>query len=167
MNTWGKQTSYEFQGKNYNVSWDINVRAGYQGEERTFNGSNNYMEVRMTNKVSGVADSNWGYIRGVGRNGMSLMEDNPMPHEFGHMLGLKDHYHYIEGNGNNPYLIEEGWDGNIMAAPAGKGLVEEKNLDILLSKPIQQYEQFIEMNKDVPWVKYMKRIFLINQNNKE
>ena len=167
MNTWGKQTSYEFQGKNYNVSWDINVRAGYQGEERTFNGSNNYMEVRMTNKVSGVADSNWGYIRGVGRNGMSLMEDNPMPHEFGHMLGLKDHYHYIEGNGNNPYLIDEGWDGNIMAAPAGKGLVEEKNLDILLSKPIQQYEQFIEMNKDVPWVKYMKRIFSINQNNKE
>ena len=54
-----------------------------------------------------------------------------------------------------------------MAAPAGKGLVEEKNLDILLSKPIQQYEQFIEMNKDVPWVKYMKRIFSINQNNKE
>ena len=89
-----------------------------------------------------------------------------MPHEFGHMLGLKDHYRNIEGNGNKPY-IDEGWEGNIMAAPAGKGQVDLRNLDILLPQFIIQSDNFLEMNKDVPWRKYMKASFYINKNSKE
>ena len=164
MDTWGKQTSYMFEGKSYNISWNINVRTANQGEKRTFDGLNNYMEVRATNDVSGVAHSNWGHIRGVGRNGMSLAEDNPMPHEFGHMLGLKDHYHKIE---RSLYVTDEGWEGNIMAAPAGKGQVDLRNLDILLPQFIIQSDNFSEMNKDVPWRKYMKASFYINKDNKE
>lgn len=59
---------------------------------------------------------------------------SPMAHEFGHMLGLRDKY--IEtSEGSKP--ISEFREWNIMASEAGLGDVEEKNLKILLEKPLE------------------------------
>ena len=165
MATWGKQTTYEYQDKTYNLQWDIKVYAN-QDEEPNFNGVNNYMEVKMDPKTNSyVKRTQSGVLRGFGRNGMDIRDDNPAPHEFGHMLGLKDKYSKSKEAYGTP--INDIWEKNIMANPAGKGMVEKKNLDILLLSLIEKYGYDININRDVPWLIYMKSMFYINEINRE
>ena len=164
MATWGKQTTYEYQDKTYNLQWDINVYAAGKDEEPNFNGVNNYMKVEMDSETtSRVKYTNQGFLRGEGRNGFNIRDDNPAPHEFGHIIGLADKYIKNGPQENQP--VDDSWSNNIMGAWNGK--VEKKNLDILLTQPIELYEFLMKWYKDVPWVDYMKTTYYINDKNRE
>ena len=163
MATWGKQTTYEYQDKTYNLQWDIKVYAN-QDEEPNFNGVNNYMEVEMDPEtISRVKYTNQGFLRGEGRNGFNIRDDNPAPHEFGHIIGLADKY--IKNGPQKNQSVDDSWSNNIMGAWNGK--VEKKNLDILLTQPIELYEFLMKWYKDVPWVDFMKTTYYINDKNRE
>ena len=163
MNNWGSMTSYEYKGNTYELNWDVNVRVAEKNEIEDFNGLNNYMEVSPKN--SKVGNSNKGFIRYIGRDEIPFEFDNPISHEFGHILGLKDKYQKGGANHNEPISPE--WTGNIMAEEAGVGLVDKKNLDILFPKAIDSYLSFIQKNDFIPWLKYMSMYYFINQNNRE
>ena len=164
MATWGKQTTYEYQGKTYNLQWDIKVYAAGKDEEPNFNGVNNYMEVDMDPEtISKVKYTNQGFLRGFGRNGFNIRDDNPAPHEFGHIIGLSDKYIKDGPQENQP--VDDSWSNNIMGA--WKGKVEKKNLDLLFAKPIQAHTDMLDFYKKVPWAKYMKSTFKINKKNRE
>ncbi|UKI44249.1 MAG: hypothetical protein L6U16_00950 [Porphyromonadaceae bacterium] len=77
--------------------------------EMNFNGKNNYLKVAGPKDQgrSYVKNSNYGKIRSS-----DIENSNPMSHEFGHLLGLKDRY-----KGTHTDLT---WEFNIMGEPAGK-----------------------------------------------
>ena len=106
MGTWGKETIYKYNGTTYNILWDVNVRVAAPQEKFDFNGVNNYIEVSMEKNTSYVTNYNRGLFRGRNRIGNSLQEDNPAPHEFGHLLGLSDKYK------NKRIPISKEWEGN-------------------------------------------------------
>ena len=168
MSNWGSITSYEHKGKNYNLIWDVNVRVATEGEKEDFNGMNNYMEVVSTGN-SYVEPSNKGQIRNFGRYGLPLEYDNPMSHEFGHMLGLKDKYYPIKGTPQYGKPISPYWRGNVMAEEAGFGLVEKKNLDIFLPEAIDTYNNFNSLYKDLLWEDFISYYYKyqINKDNRE
>ena len=163
MNNWGVMTTYNYKDITYNLVWDVNVRVAAKGEVENFNGVNNYMEV--TSEYSYVSGTNKGKIRNKSHIGIPFELDNPMSHEFGHILGLKDKYQKVGNNKNEP--ISEEWIGNIMAEEAGVGLATKKNLDILLPKAIDSYSYFKQTNSFIPWVEFMNKYYFINQNNRE
>ena len=101
------------------------------------------MEVKMDPKTNSyVKRTQSGVLRGFGRNGMDIRDDNPAPHEFGHMLGLKDKYSKSKEAYGTP--INDIWEKNIMANPAGKGMVEKKNLEAVLIS----FDKFVKHNLD-------------------
>ena len=140
--TWGTITSYtDYLGKTYTVNWNVNVEAfpNYNPKNMDFNGINNYIKVFNGINEKGeinsyIKGSNKGEIRNNGYDGALLVENNPMPHEFGHILGLSDKYITKGNNYGKPVSPE--WEGNIMAEPAGKGYVGKLNADILFKHPI-------------------------------
>ena len=85
----------------FDVRFDVNVNL-YDGKERSnpflisesWNPSNrdNFIEVSSDTKRSYVLGGDEGKWRADGRNGQTLAQDNPAPHEFGHLLGLNDQY---------------------------------------------------------------------------
>ena len=99
----GKQT--------FNVNVNVNVGL-YDGKEKndpwiipeSWNPSNrdNFIEVGAGDKRSYVVGGDEGEWRNQGRQGMSLSQDDPAPHELGHLLGLGDKY--TDKNGPN-----KGW----------------------------------------------------------
>ena len=91
-NTWGKITEYSHGDEIYSVVWDVNVRVISDGEKINYDGKNNYMEVLNSSETSKVIETNHGKIRSKGTGGRDLKNDNPMSHEFGHFLGLRDKY---------------------------------------------------------------------------
>ena len=127
-NNWGKITTYhdDISETDFNIDWDVKVESKDSDPGSTieydFNGVNNYMMISNDN-ISRVRDTNNGYLRAS-----NLENANPMSHELGHILGLDDKYNIL-----NKKPIQ-GWEGNIMSMPAGKGKVEQKNLDILFQK---------------------------------
>jgi len=161
MNNWGSMKTYEYEGKTYNLTWDVNVNAIGENRKHDYNGKNNYLRIRH-GRNSGIVEMNKGYIRPSGRNGMTLEEDNPMSHEFGHILGLIDRY---KAN-NEP--ISSDWEGNVMAEEAGKGKVETKNLDSFLPMAIETYKSNNATNL---WNQILNKIFgydfYLNQKNRE
>ena len=163
MANWGSMKTYEHEGKTYNLTWDVNVRAVGKNFDYNLDGKSNYLEVIVGNN-SGVGKTNIGYIRPNGRNGMSINEDNPMSHEFGHIIGLYDKY-IKDGESSKP--ISPDWKGNVMAEPAGVGKVEKKNLDILFSKIMEAYKE----NNESSWNRFWNSIFgydyNINDQNRE
>ena len=141
--TWGTITSYtDYLGKKYTVNWNVNVEAfpNYNPKNMDFNGINNYFKVfRVKNEkykdvFSYVLKSNQGEIRSKGMYGGNIKKDNPMPHEFGHILGLSDKYVTEGDNYGKPVSPE--WEGNIMAESAGEGTVSKMNMDILMLRSI-------------------------------
>jgi len=152
MDNWGKMNTYVYDEVIYQIVWNINVRVAEEGERMNFNGINNYLEV--TDKGSWVEDSSHGKIRGEGWYGMSFDETNPMSHEFGHIMGIADRY-----TDQQPM---KGWEGNIMAESAGKGIVETRNLDVFLPKAIDYLNFANKCSSNAPWIKYS-----INDNNRE
>ena len=159
MDNWGKMNTYVYDQFIYHLDWNINVRVAEEGEKMVYDGTNNFMEV--TDEGSWVKNSNHGKIRGKGWNEKPLEETNPMSHEFGHMLGLKDKYQKI---GGKDYVTLKGWKGNVMGEASGEGQVEMKNLDILLPKAIEWLNFVSEYLGIVPW---LNSGYFINNNNRE
>lgn len=95
---WGSIKKITFGNEQFDVVWDVNVSVMPEGEREVFNGVNNYMEVfdpdtkGVDEKNSYVRNSHKGAIRSKSIYYTPLEYDNPMPHEFGHMLGLMDRY---------------------------------------------------------------------------
>ena len=163
MDNWGHLKTYMHDMEIYNIVWDVNVRVAESNETEVFNGVNNYMEVTSDN--SKVGNTNKGFIRNVSRDGIPFEYDNPMSHEFGHMLGLKDKYQKEGENKNEP--ISPYWTGNVMAEEAGVGLADKKSLDIILPKAIDSYLEFKRAYYFIPWINYMSKYYFINQRNRE
>ena len=163
MDNWGKLTTYKYNNVAYDIVWDVNVRAAKEGESLVHDGTNNFLEV--TNYVSKIKfTTNQGEIRGVGWAGKSFDETNPMSHEFGHILGLKDKYKKIKmENGKYDYITLKGWQNNIMGEYSGEGKVEYKNLDYILPNVIHHFNLFENLTDIAPWTEY----YFINGNNRE
>lgn len=127
--------------QSFNVSVDVNV-ALYEGKEKNnpwiiseswnpFN-RDNFIEVGAGSKRSYVVGGDEGEWRSQGRNGLTLAQDNPAPHEVGHLLGLDDRY--TDKNGPN-----KGWENNIMGN-SQNGKVEQRNIDGILQDAMKAYE---------------------------
>jgi len=151
MKSWGtnngKPWSYTDAGGNsYNVKFDVSVLL-YDGKAQSdpflipesWDSTNrdNFIEVGNSLKQVGrsfVQGGDEGEWRGTGRQGMSLAQDNPAPHEFGHLMGLRDRY--ADAKGRNP-----GWKGNIMGESA-TGKVEQRNISGMIGDAMKAYDKF-------------------------
>lgn len=160
MREWNKGFSYDDKGtgNSFKVNFDVSVQVydqsdpnsepGFMTKHNPFN-DDNFVEVTNNASRSHVWDGHTGTWRGQGGNNSSLANDDPAPHEFGHLLGLADRYTDAGG-------IEKGWGGNMMAEPTPYGSVQQKNIDALLShvfgsestKAYEDYNRRVEANKD-------------------
>ena len=145
---WGELSSFtDEDGNLYNICFDLNVTANPDididnGSIPQPDGYHNYMQVVNESYINGSNENAQsgvnlktgytGHIRSYGRN-MSLLFDNPMPHEFGHMIGLIDRYYR---KGNNSFALP-GWNGQIMAEPAGVGIADNQSISGVLNPLIQ------------------------------
>lgn len=131
---WGKKDKC----RPYTVKWDVTVVKETENdeeqndEEQNYDGKNNYMEVQPktgpdSKKRSGVINNCHGYIRQVGRLGLSLKQDNPMAHEFGHMLGLADRYKNV-GETSVP---DKGFEHDVMGAKTIEAIITVSDLHLL------------------------------------
>jgi len=126
----GKNWEINVGGDNYQVNFDVSVKVAEKEPSllkkisSLFFGNKNYVNVDSSITRSSVLGGSLGMWRANGRNGKSLANDNPAAHEFGHLLGFMDRY--SEHGGAN-----HGWSGNIMAEPAMKGNVEQRNIDAI------------------------------------
>ena len=148
MTAWGGAKTYTDPqtGTVYNVKFDIAVKL-YEGKEKnspliipeSWNPSNtdNFIEVTDDSKRSYVTGGDEGVWRGKGRDGKLLSNDDPAPHETGHLLGLTDRY--TDDKGANP-----GWTGNIMAEAAMQGVVQQKNVDAIVAPLVGEYKGYME-----------------------
>ena len=98
--------------------------------------TDNFIEIDNNSKRSYVSLGDEGEWRGKGRGGLSLGADDPAPHEFGHLVGLKDRY--TDGKGADP-----GWSGNIMAESAMSGKPDQRNIDGIVGGAINSYNRQI------------------------
>ena len=122
-NTWGSFGTTMYEGSEYTIHWNLSVSVMNQDQKKDYStGENNYFEVSETAATSSVKNKHVGIIRPIVNN------NNDMIHEFGHILGLKDRYIKIIEGGRVEYSTQENYEGNIMAAEAGMGIIEPQNL---------------------------------------
>ena len=158
---WGQIKEFSYDGKTYNVNWDIDVSI-QKSENIDYNGVNNYMEV-ITEQVDGrwsyVTHTNHGNIRGVGRDGRDLSDDSPMSHEFGHMLGLSDKY-----KDHRP--ISEEWTNDVMAEPTYKAgrTVSKKHAEKLFA-PVVGMNNIFDFFRKTILGQYIPEIISYRINN--
>ena len=152
--TWGSYTEFNTASHKYKISWNIHVRPLGANEKIDYSKpTNNYLNIKSSGRsyVRGTVD---GEIRtDISAHG------NPLPHEFGHILGLRDRY---EHDTNLPYA---GWEGNVMAEPAGEGLVEVRNIDSLLKPFVGLYETYAKYSNG--YLINLQKTFYINKRNRE
>ena len=129
-------------------------------------GKSNYLTV-IEEGQSKVAGSWYGFIRCQPNNkNLDLKFDNPMSHEFGHLLGLIDRYYPKTNKAHN------GWSGNIMEAQAGMGVVDRRNLSALFDIPLSHYHKSENQMKAIKWAFFnwfgqWNQIRRINSQNRE
>ena len=137
--TWGTMKSVEINGKKYSIVWDVNVSVDKSIDINNKNqlkrdGKTNYLEVGEFGYSSINSDGFTGKLRSEGREGMPLAWDNPIGHEFGHLMGLEDKY-ITRGDkrdktvniiGDYATPISEEWGGTIMGSKAGNGVIRNK-----------------------------------------
>ena len=141
--TFSAQTSDGKQSFKVNVKVKVSL---YEGKEKNepliipeswnpFN-RDNFIEVSDKTKRSYVRGGDEGEWRSKGRSGLTLAQDDPAPHETGHLLGLDDRY--TDENGPN-----KGWENNIMG-DSQNGKVEQRNIDAILQDAMKAYEIWIQ-----------------------
>jgi RHS repeat-associated protein len=141
-NKWGGNfTAKSSNGTNFNVNVKATVSL-YGGKEKSnpflipesWNSDNrdNFIEIGSDTKRSYVTGGDEGEWRGKGRNGQTLAQDDPAPHEFGHLLGLDDRYTDDKG-------ADKGWENNIMG-DSKNGKVEQINIDAILEDAMKAYD---------------------------
>ena len=139
-------------GKNYSVKFDIKVSL-YDGKEKNTptilpeswnpNNRDNFVEVGGSLSEIGrsyVLGGDEGEWRGVGRGKSTLTEDDPAPHEFGHILGLGDRYDDKRG-------ANKGWENNIMG-DSKNGKVETRNINAILGDVMRSYGEWSKNKKN-------------------
>lgn len=145
-NTWGKIKSYKYNGREYDIVWNVRVLVDNRENIVPKNdGISNYMKVASNSsggkkQASKVEDAKSGIIYSVFKDG-KFYRNSAMSHEFGHMLGLKDKYQTDKDDPNYQKPISAKWKGNIMAEPAGEGQPDNKNMQILLNSSIKEHLQ--------------------------
>lgn len=145
IRVWGSNHSVNHNGKSYNVNFNISLSL-YGGKEKnnpciiadSWNpfSRNNYIEVFGDCKRSFVIGGDEGQWRSVGRNGKSLSQDDPAPHEVGHLLGLPDQY-------TDNYGPNIGWENNIMGNSLN-GSIDNRNINDILQNVWSEYEKWIK-----------------------
>ena len=153
-NKWSSSTfsAKSANGTSFHVSVKVNILL-YNNKEKSdpfiipqswnpFN-RDNFVEVGANDKRSYVTGGDEGLWRSQGRNGMTLAEDDPAPHEIGHMLGLTDRYK--DKNGTS--VIDTGWENNIMGN-SHTGKVEQRNIDGILKDSMKAYDNWIKNPKN-------------------
>ena len=143
---WGGKYSVKYKNNTYDVSIVATVSL-YGNKEQNipfvildkFNpfSRNNYIEVSNRVKRSFVKRGDEGKWRSEGRHGISLSEDDSAPHEFGHLLGLDDHYSDVNGKS----IPEEGWESNIMGNSVS-GKVDERIIFDILKEVLIKYDEW-------------------------
>ncbi len=150
-NSWESyKTLISNSGKAYKINWNVSVEVKQKIYKSTVAPpSVNFYDIIPFGR-SKTYDTCRGYLRSdIGANG------NPIMHEFGHIIGLMDHY---EGNSS-----DAGWEGNVMAESAGKGVVQQQNIDDMLLPITEKYEKSIyhKLQLPIPW------LYFINASNME
>ncbi len=139
----GSYSAKSANGTTFEVSVKVKIKL-YQDKEKSspvlipqswnpFN-RDNFIEVTDDDSRSYVKKRDEGKWRSHGRNGKSLAQDDPAPHEVGHLLGLGDRY--TDENGVDP-----GWEGNIMG---DSGDVDQRNIDGILKDAMNKYNEWIK-----------------------
>ena len=118
MQNWGAVTSYTdlLTGNEYTLNWQVSVKdkKDLKDDDR-YNPANNFYITISGN--SSVTNTSNGFIRSD-----FSKRPNPMAHEFGHNLGLRDRYE------NSKYYEAPGSQGDIMYEEAGKGKVSAQTM---------------------------------------
>ena len=150
----------------FNVNAKVNIGL-YGGKEKNNpfiiteswnpNNRDNFVEVGAADKRSYVTGGDEGEWRSQGRSGLTLAQDDPAPHEVGHLLGLDDRY--TDKNGPN-----KGWGTNIMG-DSQNGKVEQKNIDGIIGDAMKAYEVWSKDKNNA--VKEFRYEIDINRPNKE
>ena len=152
--TWGNQKSITYNGQEYSIDWHITITAKENVTTKEKNkgyedGYHNYLKIVNNNpyskqKASQVTNNSDGQInKNMYWSDTGWNDAGDFPHEFGHLLGLKDHYDY-EGEGDNRVpVVDPGWEGEMMSSPAGKGRVTNKTLLPVLGPLINDYNKSI------------------------
>ncbi|MBN2788266.1 MAG: hypothetical protein JXQ69_08095, partial [Paludibacteraceae bacterium] len=126
-------------GEVYNVKFNVSVEV-YDKKNPTNNptfipdswnpiSTNNYIEIGATQE-----DVSRSYVKGGDEGEWRGYGTDPSSHEFGHLIGLDDRY----SDTNGTYL---GWEGNVMGEPAGQGVVQQKNINNLVTPIINEYKE--------------------------
>ena len=150
----------------FNVKVNVNISL-YEGKEKNDpsiieeswnpNNRDNFVEIGSAAKRSYVTGGDEGEWRSQGRNGLTLAQDDPAPHEVGHLLGLDDRY--TDKNGPN-----KGWENNIMGN-SQKGKVEQRNIDGILGDAMKAYQAWSQDKNNAG--KEFKYEINTNKPNKE
>ncbi len=142
---WGGTHSYSDGKDTWTATISAKVKLGKPNGNGNFTDGNNYINITNVKSLTAiwkkkyntdsnssfVTNSDSGFWRGESRTkGQALSADNPAAHEFGHLLGLGDHY-----DSNGPKAT---WQGNIMAEAAMEGHVEAKNTNPLIAHTLKE-----------------------------
>ena len=162
--TFSAKTSDGKTSFNVNVNFTLRL---YDGKEKndpfiipeSWNPTNrdNFVEIGAGDKRSYVSGGDEGEWRSQGRKGLTLAQDDPAPHEVGHLLGLNDRY--TDKNGPN-----KGWESNLMSS-SQNGKVEQRNIDGILQDAMKAYESWSKDKNNVG--KEFRYEIDINRPNKE
>ena len=125
-NAWAGDWKTTINGQEYSVNISANVTVGEEPSNPSKNDSMNYIKVDANTSRSFVSDGYKGEWRQNCRFGNTLANDNPAPHETGHLLGLDDRYQDVIVDGIIQSRPNDGWENNIMGGGAS---VEQLNID--------------------------------------
>ena len=138
LETWSKDNNGKnWTYKGYEVVFDVNVsvdRYAVNPKKRDYkSGENNYIEVVGASTVRSHVDG----TMNTGTWEAPTKDNDAAPHEFAHLLGLKDRYaEYYSKNkygrkviGSEPFT---GWEGNIMGE-RDNGKVDQRNIDAIFN----------------------------------
>jgi RHS repeat-associated protein len=125
-NAWAGDWKTTINGQEYSVNISANVTVGDEPSSPSKKDSMNYIKVDANTSRSFVTGGYKGEWRKNGRSGNTLANDNPAPHETGHLLGLDDRYHDVTVDGRIKSRATDGWENNIMG---GGSSVEQRNID--------------------------------------
>lgn len=149
-----KQKSITYNGQEYSIDWHVTITAKEKVTPKEKNkgyedGYHNYLEIvdndpYHTQNASKVINNYYGQInKNMYWSDTGWNDAGDFPHEFGHLLGLKDHYAYEGADGNTVPVIDPGWEGEMMSSPAGKGRVTNKTLLPVIGPLLDQYNNSI------------------------
>lgn len=155
---WGAERTFHYNDDVFNLIWDVSVRKIEDNEEMVFDGINNYLDIPESIDRSGIykRTMNTGKLRDLGRHGMSIVEDNPAAHEFGHLLGLIDRY--VDGDNT----IWSNYRGDVMREPSNMpSYVTKLTLNNLFLQKVKNHQYLY--NK----FHISKSMWPVHKNNRE